>query len=328
MQLVAGLRQVAYLAGVQVRLGAGKALGCLLARHGEVRQHALAGALVDDEPAEELGGRAYAESQSTEPASPSSLRNTLSVMSGKRVEWDFAFRIRGVTPKTLPMARLAEYLRVYAELLGEGNEPRFAGIVSGSALMRAQLPYDKRLDVKLRLMSAESNAAPGPGYSAVEKLSDMLEHDGLTGEVEDRQGAVILQFRRPERKDAPAEHVVYDTGVLDGVLVGLVGLDDTVHLRLQDVGGKTYKVILRDIGMARQLARHFRGDPLRAHVHGSWKRTADGQWVPHALYLDRFEETSDEPASAILARLSGLPGNRWSTMDDPERLLRDLRSDE
>jgi hypothetical protein len=226
------------------------------------------------------------------------------------------------------LARLAEYLLAYAEVLGEGNEPRFAGIVNGSAYMRAQLPYDRKLDVKVRLMSVEAGGAEASASRAVRVLSDMLERDGLTGEIEDRQGAVILQFKRPEREQDPKVHIVQDTGVLDGVLVGLVGLDDTVHLRLQDVGGKTYKVTVRDIGVARQLAKHFRGDPLRVHVHGSWKRTADGEWEPYSLYLDRYEETSDEPASTIFARLSVLPGNRWSTMGDPEKFLRELRSDE
>jgi len=67
---------------------------------------------------------------------------------------------------------------------------------------------------------------------------------------------------------------------------------------------------------------------LRAHVHGTWKRTADAKWEPYALYLDRIEELTDEPASAILSRLSALPGNRWATMGDPQALLRIIRGDD
>jgi hypothetical protein len=249
-------------------------------------------------------------------------------MAPKRIEWDFAFRIRGITRDSMPMGRLAEYIRVYAELLGDSNDPRFVGVVKGSALVRARVPVDRQLDTKIRLMSITGDVAradESSGRRAYATLAEMMATDGLSGDIEDRTGAIILKFERPRRVDAPKEYIVKDSGVLDGVLISLVGMDDTVHLRLQDVGGRTHKVTVRDIAMARRVATHFRDAPLRVHVHGTWKRTAEGKWEPYALYLDRFEELSDEPASAILSHLSGLPGNRWAAMEDPQAFLRDLR---
>lgn len=256
-------------------------------------------------------------------------------MADSRAHWDFALRIRGVTPRSVPMSRLAEYLKQFAALLGEGNEPRFAGITQGSARLRSAVPYQHRLETKIRLMAVggkliddaptESNDSAARAASTI---AAMLEDDGVSGEVEERSGEVLLRFPRRVDRETPKEYVVQDVGVIDGVVVGLVGIDDTVHLRLQDSSGQTNKVTLRDLGLARELGKHFRGDMLRVHVHGTWKRTAEGRWEPHALYLDRYEELSDEPANAILSRLSALPGNRWTTMNDPDTLLRSLREDE
>jgi hypothetical protein len=246
-------------------------------------------------------------------------------MAGKRNDWDYALRIRGVTPRLLPMGRLGEYIKAWAALLGEGNEPQFAGVVKGSAVLRAAVPLQSRLNTKIRLISARSGSDDGAARAA-STISEMMQRDRVAGEVRDRAGALILEFRRANL--AAASHPsapLHDVAVVDGVVTSMVGADDTVHLRLQDVGGITYKVTVRNLETARQLARHFRGEAVRAHVHGTWVRSADGQWQPHLLYLDRFELLDAEPTASILARLSALPGNRWATMDEPDKLLDEIR---
>lgn len=221
------------------------------------------------------------------------------------------------------MGRLGEYIRAWAALLGDGNEPQFAGVVKGSAVLRASIPMSSRLTTKIRLISAKVGSDEGAARAA-SVISEMLQHDLVAGEVRDRAGALILEFPRLGPVALPSVFM-QDVAVVDGVVVSMVGADDTVHLRLQDVGGLTYKVTVRNLEAARQLARHFRGETVRAHVHGTWMRSPDGQWQPHTLYLDRFELLDDEPAASILARLSVLPGNRWATMDDSDRLLDEIR---
>ena len=250
-------------------------------------------------------------------------------MAGKKHDWDYALRIRGATPRSMPLARLGEYLKVYAALLGDDNEPKFAGVVKGSALLRASIASERKTATHRRLLLIRTAAAHDENLiRAHDQLADMLATDKASGGVEDRDGAVILEFTRRDVDLARPEHIVQDTGVIDGVVVSLVGIDDTVHLRLLDSENQSRKVTVRDINEARKLARYFRGGVLRVHVHGTWKRTGEGAWEPHALYLDRFEELGDEPASELLTELSALEGNRWSTMDDPQALLRRLKDND
>lgn len=250
-------------------------------------------------------------------------------MSRKLDTWDYALRIHGVTPKSVALARLGEYLKAYAVLLGTSNQPAYAGVVKGSARLRASIPVEHRTETRVRLLSVSHEVDFGNVASnddsairARNSLADMLARDGLSGELEDREGAVILRFEKPKPQMQAVEPIVHDTGVIDGVVIALGGIDDTVHLRLLTRPGEEVKLTLRDLNEARKAARHFRGDTVRAHVHGTWKRTSAGRWEPHSPYLDRIEELSDEAGGDLLTRLSALPGNRWSTMADPQTLLR------
>jgi len=248
-------------------------------------------------------------------------------MAGKKDNWDYALRIRGATPRAMLLSRLGEYMRAYAALLGQGNEAKFAGIVKGSVLLRASVPSERQTETRLRLLSMRV-AANDDLMRAHDQLADMLATDAVSGDVEDRNGVVVLELSHRKPETAQPEVIVQDTGIIDGVVVSLVGIDDTVHLRLLDSEQTSQKITVRDIAEARKLARHFRGEVLRVHVHGTWKRTGEGVWEPHTLYLDHFEELGGESASELLNELSALEGNRWASMDDPQGELRRIRGDD
>jgi hypothetical protein len=222
---------------------------------------------------------------------------------------------------------LGEYLKVWAALLGDENEPHFAGIVKGSAVLRAAVPVGKKTSAKLRLVTAADPSSDGLSHPAkpYAQLIALMASDRLVGEVKDRGGQVLLELC-PRPVAAEAKVVVHDLSTIDGVVISLAGADDTVHLRLQDFDGRVYRVTLRDLEVARKLASHFRSTAIRAQVHGSWCRGEDGTWEQQTLYLDSFDVLDEEPASEILHRLNALPGNRWATMDDADAFLEDLRS--
>lgn len=241
--------------------------------------------------------------------------------------WDYALRIRGVTPRSLSMLRLAEYLEKWAQLIGEENRPVFGGVVRGSAVLRASVPFDRKLDTRSRIVSAKVGANPAASRAA-ESIERMMASDGARGQVEDRTGAVIYEFRKPMVEPTPAEHVVPDVGVIDGTVVGIAGIDDTVHVRLQEGSGAVSNVSVRDMRLARHLATHFRGQPIRVHVHGTWKRDAAGVWSAHSLYADRLEELDSRTADVVLDELAAIPGNGWATVDEPEALWRTIRGED
>jgi hypothetical protein len=241
-----------------------------------------------------------------------------------RKDWDYALILKGITPSKLPMAKLADYLRDWAGLLGEGNNPIFRGVVRGSVELRSKVADSRKVEAKVRLIQAKTQTDAGAARY-VESLNRSMVRDGLSGFVENQQGDVILELNQTPKRQAEREYVVPDTGTIDGVVVSIGGIDDTVHVRIQEASGAVWSVALRDMQVARRFAACFRSDPIRVMVHGTWKRTAEGAWEPHNLFADGFEELDDSSARAVMDSLRAIPGNGWSDMDDPVAFWKDVR---
>jgi hypothetical protein len=243
----------------------------------------------------------------------------------KKADWDYALRLRGLDPSSIPMAKLAEYLKDWAGLLGDANAPIFRGVVRGSVVLRARVDPIKRTEVRARLRSAQIQVDPGAA-KFIEKLKTMMDRDAVVGTVIDRSGEVVMEFKgRKGEEEAPREYIVPDSGTIDGVVVGIQGIDDTVHIRLQEAGGAVFSVALRDLAMARKFAAHFRSDPIRVQVHGTWKRTAAGIWEPHNLMADGFDELDQTNAKETMDQLRAIPRNGWAELPDPIGFWKDLR---
>lgn len=243
----------------------------------------------------------------------------------KRADWDYALRLRGVDPSSIPMARLAEYLKDWAGLLGDANAPIFRGVVKGSVVLRARVDPMRKNEVHTRLRSGQTQVDPAAA-KFIEKLKTLMDRDAVIGTVIDSAGDVVMEFTAHKgEEDAPREYIVPDSGTIDGVVVGIQGVDDTVHIRLQEISGAVFSVALRDLAMARKFAAHFRGDPIRVQVHGTWKRTTSGVWEPHNLLADGFEELDQTNARETMDQLRAIPKNGWAELPDPIGFWKDLR---
>jgi hypothetical protein len=241
-----------------------------------------------------------------------------------RKDWDYALILKGTTPSKLHMAKLAEYLRDWAGLLGEGNNPVFRGVVRGSVELRFKVEETRKVEAKVRLVQAKTQPdAAAARY--VDSLNRSMVRDGLSGRVENPQGDVILELNQAKKREAEREYVIPDTGTIDGVVVSIGGIDDTVHVRIQEASGAVWSVALRDMQVARRFASCFRGDPIRVMVHGTWKRTTEGAWEPHNLFADSFEELDGSSVRAVMDELRDIPSNGWAEMDDPVAFWKDVR---
>jgi hypothetical protein len=153
--------------------------------------------------------------------------------------------------------------------------------------------------------------------------------DGANGIILDRNEKTIVELPgRAAEAEPTREYTMTDVGFIDGVVVGIAGVDDTVHIRIQEASGATHSIDLRDLGRAREVAQHFRGDPVRVHVHGTWKRCADGTWLPHTVHFDRFEVLDMGTAREVFDALSAIPGNGWADVPDPDALWKSMRTND
>ena len=237
-------------------------------------------------------------------------------------KWDYALRLSGVQPQSIPMAKLAEYMEKWAALLGAENTPVFAGMVKGSVVLRARVGDTAKNETHQRLRNApyDKNAA-----KLIADLERMAARDGIKGQILDAQGGEILRISPPS-KPLFDPIIVADSGEIDGEIFRISGKDSTTSVGVLEHGsGQAISIEVRDDALARQLAQHFKAGPVRIYVHGTWMRNESGEWEPKALYADRMETLDNSPALEILSQLGALPGG-WKDIQNPEDFIAQLRS--
>jgi hypothetical protein len=234
----------------------------------------------------------------------------------KRPDWDYALHIKGVDLKSLPMSALAEYLKEFANLLGENAKPVLDGIVKGSVVVRAKQHGEHPAITRNRLQIMQTNG-DSVAAKSYQKLQTMLARDQARADVVDRQMKVVVSFAQIEAANERAiESIVHDTGTIDGRVVSITGADDTVHIKLMNDQQQEYKITVRDLGLAKELASKFRGPIVRVHVHGTWKRDINGKWIGHSIYADSLEELEEDSLLDVMSRLKAHPGG-WLAIEDP-----------
>ena len=236
---------------------------------------------------------------------------------------EYRFVIDAYRPDTLPMARLAEYMGELARLLGRPDQVHFVRLEEGSAVLVQRVEPEAAPDVKERLHALQQDNPPDDAAKAFVALNRYLADDNATGVLQEGGGADVIRFPGGE-EPAPVTFGAFNqTGVLDGVLIRIGGRDDTVPAHLRD--GETIHLCNATREMARRLAVHLYGPPLRVHGNGRWERDADGGWVMKRFNITSFDVLDDAPLGEVAQRLRDVEGSGWKEIEDPTAELRHLR---
>ena len=236
---------------------------------------------------------------------------------------EYRFVIDAYRPDTLPMARLAEYMGELARLLGTPDQVHFVRLEEGSAVLVQRVEPEAAPDVKERLRALQQDNPPDDAARSFVALNRYLADDNATGILQEGEGADVIRFPGGE-EPAPVTFGAFNqTGVLDGVLIRIGGRDDTVPAHLRD--GETIHLCNATREMARRLAVHLYGPPLRVHGNGRWERDADGGWVMKRFNITSFDVLDDAPLGEVAQRLRDVEGSGWKEIEDPTAELRHLR---
>lgn len=221
---------------------------------------------------------------------------------------EYTLRIDAFSPETLPMARLAEYLTVLADLMGHKETTHFSHVGEGSALLVTRVESQDVSKVQRRLESVQNANAPQGVGKAFKALDDMLANDNAIGEIIGPNGAVIVPFPGRTRPKALSFPAFRQDGSIDGQIVSIGGRDKTAHVTLQD-GLITYTNIDLNRLVARELAKHLYGNKIRLFGSGRWERHPEGSWKLLNFSVDRYEVLDDAPLAEVLEDLRSLRVN-------------------
>ena len=233
------------------------------------------------------------------------------------------FAIEGTTPHVLPMVRLAAYLKDLAVVLGSENSVHFIKVSEGSAACVLEIDEEETASVLSRAQGVPTGNAPKEAVTAYESLQKSLQSDELSADLKMETGETLLQFPLVSEKLVETFGPFWQEGTLDGMLVKVGGLDDTVPVHLLDVG--THHVCNATREIARELAPHLFGNPIRVHGKGRWVRNPQGQWEMGWFDISSFEDLDDKNIFEVVSRLRSIPDNELMTLKDPLEEMRKIR---
>ena len=214
---------------------------------------------------------------------------------------ELRFKIDAFRPETLPMARLAEYLKQLAVILGETRSVHLVRIEGGSTVLVHEVEQAAVPAIERRITAVRESGGPPAARRAFRKMNDHLAADHaraflLSGDTDTQ----LLVF--PGRGESGVDlRVPKQRGTISGVIVRVGGTGDRIPVLL-DSHGMQMAGCHADRTTARQLGRHL-FEPVRLYGEGQWKRGSDGVWEIDRFSILRFTALDKATLSEVLEKL-------------------------
>jgi hypothetical protein len=241
----------------------------------------------------------------------------------KKPTTEYAFQIKAYTPETMPLARLAEYLKDLAVLFGESDRVHLLRIRKGSTVPVLYVEREAEPKVRERLLSVGRLDADPVLERAWKDIDERLRADNATGFVLDPAGGKLLDFPGARRRGEPEYGPIDQPGALDGIPIKIGGYRSLVPVHLRAPGGEVL-IAKATHDVAKKIARHLFDDFLRVSGLGMWKRTYEGVWKMEHFRIKTFEVLPPESFAEAVDALRAVPAD-WKKRDDPLRELLELR---
>lgn len=239
-------------------------------------------------------------------------------------EDEYTFHIEAFSPETIPMQRLAEYMRALAVILGETKSVHFVRLDSGSTGVVHRVEREASPKVRNRLAIVGTPEAPREANDAYQAINDWLQDDNAVGELR-LENSNVLKFPGRERVRPQKVLPFNQSAEFDGILVRIGGKDDTAHAQIQDSDGRSMRCeVSREL--AKTMAHHLFGTPLRVIGKARWQRHENGEWELLSFKVSEFKILDNDEVGTVIARIRLVRGKEQNA--DAAVLMQSLRQDE
>lgn len=248
---------------------------------------------------------------------------------------EFRFKIEGeidgaeITPHTIPMARLAEYVFDLAALMGHKESVHLVAVEDGSTQPVILVDAQEEARVTERVRHAQRGMGPPEANRAYKRIDNKLRKDNAKADLINVARKADVIIFPGKNSDAPQPYgPIKERATAVGELKRVGGLDKTVPITLRRADNAVI-YCEADEFIAKQLAPLLYSY-IRVHGLATYTRGAESIWKINHFRIQSFDPQplSDESFSATIEKLRGIPGSEWSTIDDPLDELRKLRHGE
>lgn len=234
-----------------------------------------------------------------------------------------SFRISSLTPETLSIGRLAEYLECLSGLYGNEGHVHFRCVEKGSAVLVAEADTHIAGNITHRLRLIEGGKAEPKIQKTFRKTNELLYNDNSTAEVTlSTEKGKIIKFPGI----APKEEIsVIQPVEIDGVVVRIGGTDKTIPVTLRDTEGNIINCNIKGEAAAKELSKYYLDETLRITGIGKMTRNEGGIWRLSDVMISSYAPVNNEPLEKAIKSITDIEGNGWKTLDDPISEWQEIR---
>jgi len=240
------------------------------------------------------------------------------------------FKIDALSPDTLSMKRLAEYLADLSKLLGNEENVHFMEVKKGSANLAYKIETHALPKVEQRIQSVDnSDSSSNDASKAWKDLNKKLKMDNAKGQIyrinkdgKKQQKQNILLFPGREAPAPVVFRVTKQQGHVDGEVIRVGGKDDTIPIHLQSPDGKIYTCQTKSKQIAATLGTQLY-KYVRVYGEGNWTRDENDLWILENFTINRSEELPNLSLSEEVTSLYAING-----LKKEHNLLADLRGED
>lgn len=236
-----------------------------------------------------------------------------------------SFRISALTPDSLPMKRLAEYLSFLAVMYGNDNEVHFKGVRKGSAVLVAEAFSDVVDGIEQRLRLINTSETDDKAQRAYNDVNRLLQEDHSTAYVARPKFGKIITFPGAKQQRGRDPISVVQPVTIDGVVIRIGGRDETIPVVVQDMEGNNISCTIKGKQNAKELSKYYLGDTIRITGIGRLTRGEDGIWKMSDVVINSYYPISNEPLDKIFSDLRSIEGNGWKSLDNPIATWKKIR---
>lgn len=230
---------------------------------------------------------------------------------------EFRWVLKGHTPDTMPMARLAEYMQEVGKLLGFQDSVFCRRIEAGSLVLVARTADPSSGGkVAARVEAVRAGAGNADAIKAFDAINRMLCEDAATASIQ-RGTATILRF--PGKAVLPYRALtVTDTGSVTGYLYMLSHGKDGFSARLRvDDGAIICGVQKRAISALKECLF----ETVRVSGLGRWRQDDAGAWRIQTMSIESVKLLK---TSGLRTAIEDLRAIEVDWPEDPLGYLADL----
>ncbi len=223
------------------------------------------------------------------------------------------------------MARLADYMTSFAELLGQRDHVHFGELKQGSRVVAACVDEIAQRKVERRVEEVRFGQGPESARRALRDIDDKLAEDNAIGHILRGGKAKVIEFAGRTRHVEAQLGPVEQAGAIEGQIVQIGGRDETINVHLK--AGDQFHLCITSKATARRLAEYIFGGPIRARGKGVWARMESGTWTLKRFVIEDFDPLDETPLSKLFDGLRERLVPPACGRMNPVDLMRQLREE-